>query len=227
MDPGSGTAPRVCEGATSEAEYRGRRAHGDGSGPSLTPSGPEIARQHGDTCKGSFTEFHPSHDQLCPTCTDFNDRKRADSQVILAADVVQETNDRWQLVPMVQNVEDDAGARPERVSADAGYWSEAAVGQLEEGGSTAYGAPKKIGHREWRENSLLPRVRTRWKPLPESAWGTGSGRPKDGPNMTSGRSPWSRPSGSSRPCKDADSSSCEGHGTSEVNGSSQARATIS
>ncbi len=75
----------------------------------------------------------------------------ADSQVILAADVVQETNDRQQLVPMVQQVADNAGAWPERVSADAGYWSEAAVCQVEAGGSTAYVAPKKIGHREWRE----------------------------------------------------------------------------
>jgi transposase len=75
----------------------------------------------------------------------------ADSQVILAADVVQETNDRRQLVPMVRKVADNAGSRPERVSADAGYWSDAAVGQVEAEGSTAYVAPKKIGHREWRE----------------------------------------------------------------------------
>jgi len=75
----------------------------------------------------------------------------ADSQVILAADVVQETNDRRQLVPMVQKVAGNAGDRPERVSADAGYWSDAAVKQVEQEGSTAYVAPKKIGHREWRE----------------------------------------------------------------------------
>ena len=78
----------------------------------------------------------------------------ADSQVILAADVVQETNDRRQLVPMIQQVEDNAGERPERVSADAGYWSDASVKQIEQEGSTAYVAPKKIGHREWRESVL-------------------------------------------------------------------------
>jgi len=94
----------------------------------------------------------------------------ADSQVILAADVVQETNDRRQLVPMVQKVADNAGAWPERVSADAGYWSEAAVGQVEAGGSTAYVAPKKIGHREWRELAPAEIPERVEDPLRERMW---------------------------------------------------------
>ena len=49
------------------------------------------------------------------------------SQVIVATALTQETNDKKQLVPMVLKVEEQAGALPESASADAGYFSAAAV----------------------------------------------------------------------------------------------------
>lgn len=49
------------------------------------------------------------------------------SQVIVGTAVTQETNDKKQLVPMVFKVEEQAGKLPESVSADAGYFSAAAV----------------------------------------------------------------------------------------------------
>jgi transposase len=51
-----------------------------------------------------------------------------ESQVIVAQDVTQEENDVRQLEPMLQRTEEQAGKRPEAMSADAGYWSEANEG---------------------------------------------------------------------------------------------------
>ena len=47
-----------------------------------------------------------------------------DSQIIVAADITQETNDKRQLQPMVEQVENNTGQIPDRVLADAGYFSE-------------------------------------------------------------------------------------------------------
>ena len=46
------------------------------------------------------------------------------SQVIVAQAVTQEENDCRQLEPMLEECEKQAGERPEKLSADAGYWSE-------------------------------------------------------------------------------------------------------
>lgn len=48
-------------------------------------------------------------------------------QIIVAATVTQQAADKQQLVPMVEQVQQSAGAKPEAVLADAGYWSEEAV----------------------------------------------------------------------------------------------------
>jgi transposase len=44
-------------------------------------------------------------------------------QIIVAADVTSQQGDRAQLVPMLQQVEQNTGAKPEKVSADTGYYS--------------------------------------------------------------------------------------------------------
>lgn len=49
----------------------------------------------------------------------------ATAQVIVAAEVTQETNDNQQLLPMLGQVKENLGRKPEAASADAGYWSEA------------------------------------------------------------------------------------------------------
>jgi transposase len=50
-----------------------------------------------------------------------------EAQVIVAAELTQQTNDSRQLVPMIEQVIANMGCKPEVVSADAGYWSEANV----------------------------------------------------------------------------------------------------
>lgn len=54
----------------------------------------------------------------------YNAQIAADShaQVIVAAELTQQTTDRQQLVPMARAVREATGASPEVVAADAGYW---------------------------------------------------------------------------------------------------------
>jgi len=49
----------------------------------------------------------------------------ASAQVIVAAEVTQETTDHRQLLPMLHQVEKNLGRKPQVASADAGYRSEA------------------------------------------------------------------------------------------------------
>lgn len=50
-----------------------------------------------------------------------------ENQIIVAAEVTTEAADKQQLVPMAAQVEQNLGAKPPVLMADAGYWSEAAV----------------------------------------------------------------------------------------------------
>jgi transposase len=49
------------------------------------------------------------------------------NQIIVAAGITQDTNDKKQLLPMLEQVEQNLGRKPETVTADAGYFSEAAL----------------------------------------------------------------------------------------------------
>ncbi len=57
----------------------------------------------------------------------YNAQAAVDStaQVIVAAEVTQETTDNRQLLPMLGQVKENLGRKPQAASADAGYWSEA------------------------------------------------------------------------------------------------------
>ena len=59
----------------------------------------------------------------------YNAQAAVDSaaQIIIAAAVTQDANDKQQLVPMLTQVVTNAGATPARASADSGYFSTAAV----------------------------------------------------------------------------------------------------
>ncbi len=48
----------------------------------------------------------------------------SESQVIVAAEVTQETNDKKQLIPMIAQIVENLDRKPEKVSADTGYFSE-------------------------------------------------------------------------------------------------------
>ena len=65
----------------------------------------------------------------------------AEAQIIVAQGVTQDANDKRQLVPMIDAIETNLGRKPEQVSADSGYCSDAHIEALETRGIDGYVAP--------------------------------------------------------------------------------------
>jgi transposase len=72
----------------------------------------------------------------------------ADSQVIVAADVTQQANDKKQLEPMVEQVRKNTKKKPGELSADSGYYSDANVTTVSRAKIDPYIATKKMKHGE-------------------------------------------------------------------------------
>jgi len=72
----------------------------------------------------------------------------ADSQVIVAADVTQQANDKQQLAPMVEQVKKNTKSKPRAVSADSGYYSDANADAMSAEQIDAYIATKRDKHSE-------------------------------------------------------------------------------
>ena len=63
-----------------------------------------------------------------------------------AWDVVQQSNDKQQLVPMLEAVRATIGENPQKLSADAGYFSDAAIGAAEASGVKLFVPPDRHKH---------------------------------------------------------------------------------
>src|ERR1019366_8022777 len=61
--------------------------------------------------------------------------------VIVAAELTQQTTDRYQVLPMIEAVRQTAGADPAVVAADAGYWDSATLGDASLAGIEMLVAP--------------------------------------------------------------------------------------
>jgi transposase len=90
-----------------------------------------------------------------------------DFQLIVGQAVTQATNDKEQLMPMVEVIEQQSGQRPEEILADSGYCSEKNLEALESAGQPeqqiiGYIATERVKHGEYREP--CPRG-----PLPQGA----------------------------------------------------------
>ena len=77
--------------------------------------------------------------------------------MIVAAEVSQASNDKHQLAPMLQQVEQNVGAKPQAASADTGYWDPRQVGDERVQGIDLYVATGKQKHGEGRESVETPR----------------------------------------------------------------------
>ena len=75
----------------------------------------------------------------------YNAQAAVDSQaqVVVAAEITQQANDSQQLAPMIKQVAVNMGRKPEAVSADAGYWSEANVSDERVAGVDLYIATER------------------------------------------------------------------------------------
>lgn len=67
-------------------------------------------------------------------------------QVIVAADVAQQTNDSRQAEPMLEQVKTNTGSIPSKASMDTGYFSKEAVDALEEMGVEVFIPPERRKH---------------------------------------------------------------------------------
>jgi hypothetical protein len=70
------------------------------------------------------------------------------AQVIVAAEVTQQSNDKQQLVAMLEQVKKNVGAQPEAASADNGYWNAQQVGDARVQGIDLHVATGKQKHGE-------------------------------------------------------------------------------
>jgi transposase len=78
------------------------------------------------------------------------------SQVIVAAEVTQQTNDKKQLLPMIARIAVNLEQKPEKVSADTGYFSEANVTDESVKDVDLYVATGRDKHGEVVESSSDP-----------------------------------------------------------------------
>jgi hypothetical protein len=72
----------------------------------------------------------------------------SEAQVIVACTVTQEANDKRQLVPMVEQVKENAGRLPGNLSADAGYFSAESITSLALTGVNLLVPPDRRKHGE-------------------------------------------------------------------------------
>lgn len=93
----------------------------------------------------------------------------ADFQLIVGQGVTQATNDKEQLIPMVEAIEEQSGQRPEEILADSGYCSEKNLEALEsaaapENKMIGFVATERLKHGEYKEpcpRGPLPKGATR------------------------------------------------------------------
>lgn len=78
------------------------------------------------------------------------------AQIIVATGVTQQANDKKQLLPMLAEVEKNMGKLPEKVSADAGYFSEANVTAPELEPVELYIPPDRQKHGESKVSPAAP-----------------------------------------------------------------------
>ncbi len=82
--------------------------------------------------RGSFVQAYN-----CPAVVD----ERA--QIIVAAEVIQAPQDQRQMVPMVDATVRNTGTLPREMAVDGGYFSEAAIREVEERGMDVYCPPER------------------------------------------------------------------------------------
>jgi transposase len=80
----------------------------------------------------------------------------AQTQIIVAAEVTQETNDKMQLLPMIAQIVTNLEQKPEKVSADTGYFSEENVTDVTVKEVDLYVATGRIKHGEVIETASEP-----------------------------------------------------------------------
>jgi hypothetical protein len=125
------------ERAEAEAKLAKRREHEEQTGKKMRGRAPKVPdpeqAQPEAKAQRNFTDadsrIMPDGANKGSFVQGYNAQAAVDSkaQIIVAAEVTQETTDNGQLLPMLDQVKQNMGRAPDAASADAGYWSEANV----------------------------------------------------------------------------------------------------
>lgn len=141
-----------------QQEAREKEGHGRRGRKPKEPSGrpdPKAQRNFTDPESRIMKEGATGSFEQCYNCQAAVDEK---AQVIVAATVTQQPNDKEQLKPVLEKLEENTGGKkPRTVSADAGYFSEANATHCALEGIDAYLATQK--HRHSRASPPAPRGR--------------------------------------------------------------------
>jgi hypothetical protein len=78
------------------------------------------------------------------------------AQVIVACAITQQVNDKKQLAPLLEQVERNLGRKPEKATADSGYFSEAAVKDPKLAGVELLVAPERQKHGAQETGAVEP-----------------------------------------------------------------------
>jgi transposase len=137
-----------------QAARTGKKARGhDPQVPDPEKAEPEPKAQR------SFTDpesrIMPSGSQKGSFLQGYNAQAAVDgeAQVIVAVEVTQETTDNHQLAPMLEQVEQNVGAKPQAVSADSGYWDPKQVEKMQVQGIDLHVATGKQKHGQSSEST--------------------------------------------------------------------------
>ncbi len=76
-------------------------------------------------------------------------------QIIVAAEITQDSNDKQQLAPMLERVAQNMGAKPQAATADTGYFSESQVNDERVTGIELYVAIGKQKHAEGQPSDAI------------------------------------------------------------------------
>ncbi len=121
---------------------------------------PEQARP-GPTAQRNFTDpesrIMPDGGRKGSFVQAYNAQIAVDSaqQIIVAAEITQESNDKQQLAPMLERVAQNMGAKPQAATADTGYFSESQVTDERVNGIELYVAIGKQKHGEDQPSGVI------------------------------------------------------------------------
>ncbi len=132
--------------ARAEAEREHQRAHPPRRGP--RPKPPRETPRDRDQYNFTDPESRIMKSGDGAFIQAYNAEAAVDAchQIIVAADVTAQPKDALHLVPLVDAIEQQIGQRPQRVSADANYFSEDNVAALTERQIDAFIATQKVKH---------------------------------------------------------------------------------
>jgi transposase len=149
--------------AAAEAKIAERREQPARTGKKASGRDPQVpdpeSAEPDPKAQRSFTDpesrIMPSGSQKGAFLQGYNAQAAVDSQaqVIVAVDVIQQTTDNHQLVPMLEQVEQNMGAKPQAVSADTGFWNPEQVEKIQAQGIDLHVATSKQKHGEMSQSS--------------------------------------------------------------------------